>query len=53
VTEISADGVKRTALESADELISVLKGVFGLDVPEAAALWPKICARHAKLFGSA
>jgi N-hydroxyarylamine O-acetyltransferase len=53
VTEISADGVKRATVQSADELISVLKGVFGLDVPEAAALWPKICARHAKLFGSA
>ncbi|HEY5237524.1 MAG TPA: arylamine N-acetyltransferase [Rhizomicrobium sp.] len=33
-------------LESADELVTVLADKFGLDVPEAASLWPKICARH-------
>ena len=33
-------------IESADELTAVLRRDFGLDVPEAATLWPKICARH-------
>lgn len=33
-------------LASADELMSVLASDFGLDVPEAASLWPRICARH-------
>jgi N-hydroxyarylamine O-acetyltransferase len=51
LTEIGADGVKRTTLGSAEELVSVLKSDFNVDVPEAAALWPKICARHAELFG--
>ena len=37
--------VERT-IASADELVSVLKGDFGLDVPEAATLWPAICERH-------
>jgi hypothetical protein len=25
---------------------------FGLDVPEAASLWPRIVARHEALFGA-
>jgi N-hydroxyarylamine O-acetyltransferase len=29
-----------------DDLMSALKIVFGLDVPEVADLWPKIAARH-------
>lgn len=33
-------------LASGDEYVSVLKSIFGLEVPEAYALWPKICARH-------
>jgi N-hydroxyarylamine O-acetyltransferase len=35
---------------SADEFVAVLKGEFDLDMPEAAALWPAICAKHAELF---
>jgi N-hydroxyarylamine O-acetyltransferase len=38
-------------LESAGELTDVLAGVFGLHEPAAAGLWPRICARHAELFG--
>lgn len=38
-------------LASADEYVSVLSEVFGLDVPQAARLWPAICARHEALFG--
>ena len=48
---ISGDQSTDRQLASADELASVLAGDFGLDLPEAAALWPKICARHDLLFG--
>ncbi len=33
-------------IESAAEYVGVLAEVFGLRLPEAADLWPKICARH-------
>ena len=38
--------VEKTVMGSADELVAVLAGDFGLDVPEAAALWPSLLARH-------
>lgn len=37
-------------LASADEYVSTLADVFGLDLPEAATLWPRIIARHRELF---
>jgi N-hydroxyarylamine O-acetyltransferase len=40
-------------LHSADELLATLRDHFGLDVPEAASLWPKVVARHEALFGPA
>jgi N-hydroxyarylamine O-acetyltransferase len=43
---IRADGISDRALADADELVKTLKTVFALDVPEVAALWPKIVARH-------
>jgi N-hydroxyarylamine O-acetyltransferase len=33
-------------VENAPEYVGVLDEVFGLKLPEAAELWPKICARH-------
>ncbi|NIK89986.1 N-hydroxyarylamine O-acetyltransferase [Rhizomicrobium palustre] len=33
-------------VESAAEYVGALRDVFGLNLPEAADLWPKICARH-------
>lgn len=33
-------------VESAPEYVGVLSEVFGLNLPEAADLWPRICARH-------
>jgi N-hydroxyarylamine O-acetyltransferase len=33
-------------VESAPEYVGVLSEVFALKLPEAADLWPKICARH-------
>jgi N-hydroxyarylamine O-acetyltransferase len=39
-------GVEERFVGSADEFVSVLKDRFRLDLPEAADLWPRICARH-------
>lgn len=49
--KIRPDGQQERLLESAAELLSVLDDEFGLHVPEAARLWPKIVERHAALFG--
>jgi N-hydroxyarylamine O-acetyltransferase len=40
----------KTVLESPDELVAALRSRFDLDVPEAATLWPAICARHDAVF---
>lgn len=45
-------GAERRTLQSADELVQALCTEFGLDLPEAAGLWDKVCARHAELFGT-
>jgi N-hydroxyarylamine O-acetyltransferase len=37
-------------LGSAEELVATLREKFDLDVPEAATLWPVICARHEAVF---
>jgi N-hydroxyarylamine O-acetyltransferase len=37
-------------LNSKDELVATLQDNFDLDTPEAATLWPSICARHEALF---
>jgi N-hydroxyarylamine O-acetyltransferase len=47
----STENIQRTEVterlvEDAVDLLSTLKDDFGLDVPEAAGLWPKILARH-------
>ena len=46
-------GEDKAELASADELVAVLRDVFDMNVPEAAALWPAICARHDTLFADA
>ena len=51
VTRTKTDGVSRRTLDSPDELVAVLQSEFGLDVPAAAYLWPRIVARHDVLFG--
>ena len=49
---IAADGtITRRTLQSAQELVDTLARDFHLDLPEAAALWPRIVARHEALFG--
>lgn len=39
-------GTRSRILDSADEFIATLADQFGLDLPEAAELWPRIVERH-------
>lgn len=48
-SQASAGGIGTRILESPDELVSVLSDIFGIDVPEAAGLWPRIEQRHEEL----
>ncbi|MBB5518707.1 arylamine N-acetyltransferase family protein [Amphiplicatus metriothermophilus] len=50
--ELTAEGARKRVLETADELVETLRETFGLDEPDAARLWPTICARHEALFGA-
>ena len=47
---IHATRIDKKLLSSADELVAILRDSFDLDTPEAATLWPSICARHEALF---
>jgi N-hydroxyarylamine O-acetyltransferase len=47
---IHATRVDKKLLNSAGELVATLRDSFDLDAPEAATLWPSICARHEALF---
>jgi N-hydroxyarylamine O-acetyltransferase len=49
-SERSVEGEEKRMVESADELVALLRETFALDLPEAAGLWDKVCARHAALF---
>ncbi len=42
--------VSNRELGSAQELVTILREVFDLDVPAAAGLWDAICERHEALF---
>jgi len=44
---------EKRLIASANDYVDVLKTSFGIDYPEAARLWPQICARHEELFGEA
>ena len=50
---IHAGHVEKKLLISANELVVALRDNFDLDIPEAATLWPSICARHEALFAGA
>ena len=52
LTTIHAARVDKRLLNSEDELVATLRDCFELDTPEAAALWPSICARHEALFAA-
>lgn len=49
LTRIDAAGRTDRVLRDATELVDALVRHFDLDVPEAATLWPRICARHEEL----
>jgi N-hydroxyarylamine O-acetyltransferase len=46
----NSSGIATRSLESPEELVTVLREAFSLDVPEVADLWPRIEQRHAELF---
>jgi N-hydroxyarylamine O-acetyltransferase len=47
-------GVKHDSLiDTADDFVALLKREFELDVPEAAGIWDRVCARHDELFAKA
>jgi N-hydroxyarylamine O-acetyltransferase len=48
---VRPDGADERLIGSAEDLVEVLAREFDLDVPEAAALWPRVAARHEALFG--
>lgn len=43
---VQPGAVTESLIRSEDDLVAVLRDRFDLDVPEAATLWPKVCARH-------
>ncbi|HEX4302349.1 MAG TPA: arylamine N-acetyltransferase [Rhizomicrobium sp.] len=49
ISRVTPAGAAEQTLASADELVATLHSVFDLDVPDAATLWPKICARHEEI----
>ncbi|MFZ5491607.1 MAG: arylamine N-acetyltransferase family protein [Pseudomonadota bacterium] len=48
---VSAAGIAERTVASPNEYAAVLAAEFGLDLPDAALLWPRIAARHEALFG--
>jgi N-hydroxyarylamine O-acetyltransferase len=49
---VDQHGVTDQLLNSADEYVETLATPFGIRLPEAANLWPRIIRRHELLFGS-
>jgi len=49
---VKTGAIKTTTLDSPETLVSILANEFRLNVPEVATLWPRIAARHEKLFGN-
>ena len=47
---VRPSGFEDRLLGSADDLVEVLERDFGLPVPEAATLWPRVLERHAQVF---
>jgi N-hydroxyarylamine O-acetyltransferase len=52
LTIIQSNRQEKLILASAAELVATLYDKFELNVPEAADLWPRICARHEAVFAS-
>jgi arylamine N-acetyltransferase len=53
LTTLQTGREDKQVLGSAEELVATLREHFDLDVPEAASLWPAICARHEAVFSKA
>ncbi len=49
---LTSEGRTSRLIEDADDYLATLKTEFALDLPQAASLWPKICARHEELFAN-
>ena len=49
---LDEQGMVSRDIGSADEYVETLERIFGLALPEARGLWPKIEERHRQLFGS-
>ncbi len=48
---ITPTGVTEMTIDDADSFTATLRDTFGLDLPQAASLWPVVMARHEALFG--
>lgn len=47
---LSARDERKSLVGSPDDYVRTLKRDFGIDLPEAARLWPAICERHEAVF---
>lgn len=50
---VNAAGLSQETIGSADEWVAVLARDFGLDLPQAATLWPQVAARHETVMAAA
>ncbi len=50
---IGQDWKEQELVETAEDYVRLLKQEMRLDLPEAASLWPQICARHEEVFAAA
>ncbi len=46
ISHVTPHGAQERLIGDAGDLAATLRTVFDLDVPEVAALWPKVAARH-------
>ncbi len=49
--DFGPEGAGKRLIRAPAELVDALASRFGLDLPEAASLWPAIEARHREVFG--
>ena len=47
---VTPQTISERLLKTADEFHAVVQNTFGLEIPEAASLWPRICERHDSVF---
>lgn len=50
LSHVSDRGKQTQIIDDAGAYVATLRELFALDIPEAASLWPAICARHQTLF---